>query len=75
MSARPARRTRQRPLTPGERADAILAAIPEPEMDALASALARLLISAKRNTDGPRRTIGPTTTNARLSTAEMRRPH
>jgi hypothetical protein len=45
-------------LSPEQRADWHLAQIPDADFDALAAALARLLISAARNEDGPRRTIG-----------------
>jgi hypothetical protein len=46
MSARPA--SAHRTPTADERRDAILAAMPKEDLDALAAALARLLLSAER---------------------------
>jgi len=55
------------------RADAILAQIPQADLEALADVLARLLISAARNEGGPRRTIGRGSTESGAS-ARKRRP-
>lgn len=48
MSTRLSRQIRQRPLTPSERADAILATIPDADFDALADVAVRLLLARAR---------------------------
>lgn len=71
MSVPQFRPIRQRPATPSERADAILAQIPDADLDALARALARVLISAAEN----RERKAAMTVPSDATRDEMRRRH
>lgn len=61
-------------LTPAERADAILAQLPERDLDALFRAIARALISAAENREAAARGEQPPTTPPPPPKQPTRRP-